>query len=184
MKWHENRALAWVALALCVAVSLFGLGGLSLRRARGQALDVFVAGTDPAQPVRHSMDAYLAAAAESARIMAAEAELLGADAALCEGVVGASAVVGDAAADPSDRWSAYVSLKDDADRLYNAAHTDDKAAFAAFKLAYDDFWGDDDLIRHDGYPAIARSYNRLIAGFPARLVALATGCGALETFGG
>ena len=130
------------------------------------------------------MDAYLDAAAESAQIMAAEAERLNAGEAVREETASLAAVVGDDGAGQSARWNAYVNLKAAVDALYNAAYTGDKPGFAPFKLAYDDFWGDDDLIRHDAYPALARAYNQRIAAFPGSLVARATGCGPLETFGG
>ena len=184
MKWHENRALAWLALVLCVAVSLFALGGLGLQKARNNALSLFTDGADPSQPVRHSMDAYLNAAAESARIMASEAALLGTDATVCDSVSAPAAVLGDSGAKQADRREALSALETAVDALYNAAFTDDKSAFAPFKLAYDDFWGDVDLIRHDSYPAAARAYNQQIRSFPGSLVARLIGCGALETFGG
>ena len=184
MKWHENRPLAWVALALCALVSVFGLGGMSLARARGQALAVFDDGTAAGQEGRHCMDAYLDGAAECAQIMAAEAVRLKGDTAASDAVAAQAAILGSDSAGLSARAAAYAALNTEVDRLYNETYTDDKAAFAPFKLAYDDFWGDDDLIRHDAYPALARSYNARISGFPARMVASVTGNGALETFGG
>ena len=91
----------------------------------------------------------------------------------------------DDAAGQSARYQAYAALKVDVESLYNSMYAavggDD---FKNFKLAYDDFWGDDDLMRHDAYPALARGYNRTIGGFPGALVAGVTGATALETFGG
>lgn len=184
MNWRENRALAWLALALCAFMSVFGLGGMKLSRERAHALEVFASGEGDRDYVQGSMASYLANAAESAQIMAAEAEQLGGSPAVYEAVAAAAKVLGDPDAEPGARWEAYKTLKTDVDALYNAVYTEDKSAFAQFKLAYDDFWGDDDLIRRDAYPALARSYNRLVAGFPGSLVARLTGNGKLETFGG
>ena len=185
MKWYENRALAWVALALCVAVSVVGLGGMYLSRTREHALRVFTDGADPSQPVRHSMDAYLDHAAEAAQIMASEAALHLGDSQLARDAGDEAAELARDENGPAARYSTYAQLKGHVEQLYNDMYTAvGSDEFHNFKLAYDDFWGDDDLIRRDPYPALARSYNRLIAGFPASVAAALTGGGALETFGG
>lgn len=185
MKWHENRILAWVALVLCVAISVFGLGGLYLSRTRNRALAVFHDGADASQATRRSVDAYLVSAGESARIMASEAEIHMGASRLTEDVAAEAAIVCAEEESLAARQDAYDRLKAHVETLYSDFYTAaSEADFKNFKLAYADFWGDDDLIRRDSYPALARGYNRLIAGFPAGLVAALTGRGTLSTFGG
>ena len=185
MKWHENRILAWVALALCVAISVFGLGGFYLSRTRSRALAVFSGGADASQSVRHGVDAYLLGACESARIMASEAEIHMGASQLTQDVAAEATTIGDGSASLAARQDAYDRLKAHVETLYSDFYTAASAEeFKNFKLACADFWGQDDLIRRDAYPALAHGYNRLIAGFPAGLVAALTGCGALATFGG
>ncbi len=38
MRFSENRTIAWVVLAACVLVSVFGLGGMGLAKERGKVL--------------------------------------------------------------------------------------------------------------------------------------------------
>ena len=62
-----------------------------------------------------------------------------------------------------------------------AAKGDD---FKNFKVAYDNFWENVNMIKYDEYPKLAAAYNGLISGIPGSLVATVTGQGALATFGG
>ena len=55
MRLTENRRLAWVALAVCVVVSVFVLGGAALGRERKNVLRVFNDGTGNTD-TRMSMD--------------------------------------------------------------------------------------------------------------------------------
>lgn len=185
MKWHENRILAWVALALCAALSVFGLGGMYLSRTRNRAMAVFMDGAGTSQSSRQSVDAWLTHAGESARIMASEAEIHLGITQLTQEAASEAAVLIDGRGTLAARQDAYDKLKAHVEQLYSdlyAAVSENESK--NFKLAYADFWGDDDLIRRDAYPALAHSYNRLITGFPAGIVAMLTGNGTLATFGG
>ena len=75
MRFSENRTIAWVVLAACVLVSVFGLGGMGLSRERNKVLTVYDRGADTSLSTRHSVDAYLDSAAENAKLMASEAAL-------------------------------------------------------------------------------------------------------------
>lgn len=184
MRISENRKLAYAVLVLCVVISIFALGGSAMVRARSQALDVFEAGTDPSLSIRHSMDAYLDSAADAAKLMVSEAELY-------QGASDLSNSISDLAdqvrgnEDMDARYDAYSQLKTEVDRLYNAMYNpQDNSGFANFKLAYDDFWGYDNMIRYDEYHAMARAYNALTEGFPGKMVAALLGQEKLNAFGG
>jgi len=186
MRLNENRTIAWIVLAVCVVVSVFALGGGAVARERSKVLKVFNEGDDPTLSVRHSMDAYLDSAAESAQIMASEAQLhLGTNATQADAVSQAALTLADDAAGLDTRYQAYTQIKSDVEKLYNSMYAAlDAANFRDFKMAYDNFWGYDDMISRDGYHALARKYNSLISGFPAGLVAGILGQGTLNTFGG
>ena len=185
MRFTENRKLACVVLAVCVLLSIFAFGGGALARERGKVLKVFNEGTDTTLAARYSMDAYLDSAAEYAQIMASEASLHLGDSEVSENVAASAATLANDAAGLDARYSAYVALKSDVDKLYNAMKTGvSESDFTDFKLAYDDFWGQDDLLGRDDYPKYAKAYNGLISGFPGSLVAKLLGQGALSTFGG
>lgn len=184
MRFTENRTIAWIVLAACALVSVFGLGGMGLARERGKVLTVYDRGADTTLSTRHSMDAYLDAAAESAQLMVSEAELHMDASAVIDNVADLAQTVA-TAADTDARYEAYSALKTAVDKLYNAMYEAAKGSdFTNFKVAYDDFWGYDDLIRHDEYGKLAADYNGLISGFPGGVVAGITGQGALNTFGG
>ena len=184
MRFSENRKVAFAVLALCVLVSVFGFGSMGLARERGKVLQVYDRGADTTLSVRSSMDAYLDASAEEAQLMVSEAELhLGA------GQGDAVAALAEALANETNldaRYAAYTDLKAAVDKLYNAVYAgvSSEADRKNFKVAYDDFWGYEDLIKHDEYHQMAASYNGLISSFPGGVVANLTGQGALNTFGG
>ena len=185
MRFSENRKIAFAVLAVCVLVSVFGLGGMGLARERGKVLNVYDRGTDASLATRHSMDAYLDAAGESAGIMANEAEARMGESDLANSALENAALVGKDSADLDARFNAYTDLKSQVEKLYNtmysAVSTDE---FRDFKLAYDDFWGYDDMIGRDEYHKLAKGYNALISGFPGGVVATLTRQGNLNTFGG
>ena len=184
MRFSENRTIAFVVLAACVLVSVFGLGGMGLARERNKVLTVYDRGEDTTLSTRHSMDAYLDSAAESAQLMVSEAQLHMSDSALIDNVESLADTVA-TAADTDARYEAYSALKTAVDKLYNSMYEAAKGdAFTNFKVAYDDFWGYDDMIRHDGYSKLAAGYNGLISGFPGGLVAGIMGQGSQNTFGG
>lgn len=185
MRFSENRKIAWVVLAACVLVSVFGFGGLGLARERGKVLKVFDEGADTSLSVRSSMDAYLDGAAEAAQLMASEAALHAKGSAAIDAVSQSAAALADDSQSLDARDAAYTALKTDVDKLYNAMYEAAKGDdFKNFKVAYDDFWGYDDLIKHDEYHGLARAYNALAGGFPGSVVAALTGQGAMNTFGG
>ncbi|MGX8705391.1 MAG: hypothetical protein ACSW8J_02330 [bacterium] len=180
MRIDENRTIAWAVLALCVVLSVFVMGGGALGRERGKALKVFNDGANTKLSTRHSMDAYLDAAGEFAVIMAREAENLG-ESELGRQTRADAALVGQDAADLTIRSRAYTDLKDEVNQLYNKLYD---SVGENFKHAYDDFWGQDDMLKRDEYHKLAKDYNALASGFPAGLVASITRQGALDTFGG
>ena len=185
MRLDENRKLACVVLAVCVLLSVFVLGGGALGRERRRVMKVFNDGTDASLATRHSMDAYLDAAGESAGIMANEAEARMGESDLGNSALQNASVIGDDAATLDARFKAYTDLKGQVEKLYNnmySAVSGDE--FKNFKLAYDDFWGYDDMIGRDEYHKLAKGYNDLISGFPGGLVATLTRQGSLNTFGG
>ena len=183
MRISENRKLACIVLVVCILLSVFGFGGLALSRERSKVLKVFDEGADTSLSTRHSMDAYLDAAAASAQLMVSEAERFLGTSPLIDSVSEDAKTVAEAT-NLDARNDGYTALKTDVDKLYNGVYDVAKDDFTNFKMAYDDFWGSDDFIRHDEYHALARDYNKLCGGFPASLVALVTGQGSLNTFGG
>ncbi len=183
MRFSENRKVAFAVLALCVLVSLFVFGGMGLARERGKVLTVYDRGADTSLSTRHSMDAYLDSSAEAAQLMVSEAELHMGQSQLTDSVSQLAEQVADSNIDA--RCDAYTGIKSAVDKLYNAMYAaasgDD---FKNFKVAYDDFWGYEDLIKHDEYHDLAAGYNKLISSFPGGVVASVMGQGALNTFGG
>ena len=184
MRIDENRTIAWAALALCVVLSVFVMGGGALGRERSRALKVFNDGANTKLSTRHSMDAYLDAAGEFAVSMADKAKNYLGESELGR-LLADAALVGQDAADLTIRSRAYTDLKGEVEQLYNKLYASvSEAEFKNFKLAYDDFWGQDDMLKRDEYHKLAKDYNALASGFPAGLVAGITRQGALDTFGG
>ena len=184
MRFSENRKIAFVVLAACVLVSVIGFGGLGLSRERGKVLTVYDRGADTSMSTRHSVDAYLDSAAENARLMASEAGLHMDASSTIDSVADlAEKVAGEA--DTNVRYEAYSQLKTAVDKLYDAAYNSIKGSdFTNFKVAYDNFWENVNMIKYDDYSKLAASYNDLIGGFPGGAVAGITGQGSLNTFGG
>ena len=184
MRFSENRKVAFAVLAVCVLVSVIGFGGMGLSRERGKVLTVYDRGADTSLSTRHSVDAYLDSAAENARLMASEAGLhMDANA-----NIDAVAKLEDKLADEADinkRNEAYSQLKTAVDKLYDAAYNSvAEADFKNFKVAYDNFWENVNMIKYDDYGKLAASYNDLVKGFPGGVIAGITGQGSLNTFGG
>lgn len=184
MRFTENRKIAWCVLVLCIFVSIFVLGGMALARERGQAILLFEDGSDTGLSVRHSMDAYLDASAESAYIMISEAEIYSIDEILTETARTLASKITEGE-DIGARYTAYSELKTKVEQLYNkmynAAVGDN---FTNFKIAYEDFWGYEDMIKRDDYHKTAREFNKMANGFPGRFIAHIIGQDALSTFGG
>ena len=184
MRFGENRVIAWCVLAACVFASIFGLGGFGLMRERSQAVRLFNDGSDTTLSMRHSMDAYLDLSADSAAIMASEAEMLGVNTALTGEIAELSQIIGEGN-DLDARYLAYQDIKTKADQLYNAVYSAaDKEKAVQFKIAYDDFWGYEDMIIRDDYHKAARDFNRIADAFPGKIVAYLYGIEPLSTFGG
>ncbi len=184
MRLSENRVVAFVVLAVCVLVSVFGLGGMGLARERGRVLTVYDRGSDPSLSTRHSVDAYLDSAAENAQLMASEAGLHLKGSQAADSVAGLAGQVA-AEADTNARYEAFTALKTAVDKLYDAMYEAVKGSdFTNFKVAYDNFWESVNMIKYDDYSRLAAGYNGLISGFPGGVVASVTGQGALNTFGG
>lgn len=185
MRFSENRTIAFIVLAVCVVVSLFGLGGMGLARERGKVLTVFDAGTDASMDIRHSMDAYLDSASERALVMAGEYEIYLGESQLTKDVTSEAEALADDASGVDARYAAYGKLKGHVEQMYNKLYGEvDSSQFRNFKLAYDDFKGFTDMIERDDYHKLAKAYNSTISGFPGGLVAGVMGQGALNTFGG
>ena len=184
MRFSENRKVAFAVLAVCVIVSIFGLGGMGLARERNKVLAVYDRGADPSLSTRHSVDAYLDSAAENAALMASEAGLHMEASPLIDNVAQLGQKVA-TEADTHARHDAFIALKTSVDQLYDAMYKAAKGDdFKNFKVAYDNFWENVNMIKYDDYGKLAASYNNLISGVPGSLVAGITGQGTLNTFGG
>lgn len=184
MRLSENRTVAFAVLAVCVLVSVFGLGGMGLARERSKVLAVYDRGSDTSLSTRHSVDAYLDSAAENAALMASEAGLHMEPSQLIDNVSELAEKVANEA-DTNARNEAYSALKTAVDKLYDAMYREAQGSdFTNFKVAYDNFWENVNMIKYDDYSKLAASYNDLISGFPGGVVAELTGQGALNTFGG
>ena len=122
--------------------------------------------------------------AENAALMASEAGLHMEASPLIDNVAQLGQKVA-TEADTHARNDAFIALKTSVDQLYDAMY---KAAkdddFKNFKVAYDNFWENVNMIKYDDYGKLAASYNNLISGVPGSLVAGITGQGTLNTFGG
>ncbi len=184
MRFSENRKVAFAVLAVCVLVSVIGFGGLGLARERGKVLKVYDRGTDASLSTRHSVDAYLDSAAENAQLMASEAGLHLKDSPAIDTVADLAERLA-SEADTNARFDAYSALKTAVDKLYDGMYEAVKGSdFTNFKVAYDNFWENVNMIKYDDYSKLAAKYDDLISGFPGGVVASITGQGALNTFGG
>ena len=184
MRFSENRKLAFVVLVVCVLVSVFGFGGMGLARERNKVLTVYDRGADASLSTRHSVDAYLDSAAENAALMASEAGLHMEASPLIDNVAQLGQQVA-AEASTIAREEAFTALKTAVDQLYDAMYKAAKGDdFKNFKVAYDNFWENVNMIKYDDYGKLAAGYNSLISGFPGGVVANITGQGALSSFGG
>lgn len=183
MRFSENRRIAYVALAMSVIISIFGFGGLSLTNERKETLNVFYNGSDTTLSVRHSVDAYLDLSADAARLMASEGERYLDSEELISSIRNLANKIGEGD-DLEARFSAYNELKSKTDQLYNLVYDAENADFTNFKLAYDDFWGYENMIKFDDYHKQAQSYNKLTQGFPAKIVSEIWKIDSLDTFGG
>ncbi|MBQ3423889.1 MAG: hypothetical protein IJH38_01665 [Clostridia bacterium] len=184
MRFSENRVIAFIVLAVCILVSVFGLGGMAVARERNKVLSVYDRGADPSLSTRHSVDAYLDSASENASLMASEAGLHRPSSKTIDDV----AELADKLATVSDtnaRYEVFSSLKTAVDKLYDDMYREVEGAdFKNFKVAYDNFWENVNMIKYDDYGKLAARYNDMISGFPASIVAGIAGQGALNTFGG
>jgi len=172
-------------LVVCILLSVFDVKGAELDADHQQHLREFDDGTEAPRPVRHSMDAYLDSAAECAQIMAGEASIVLGDTQLTGDVSDASVDLAKDSSGIDARYEVYMKLKADVDKLEGQVRlATDEAGRRQFKLAYDDFWGYDDMIGHDDYPKYAKAYNELVSGFPGGAISGIMGLGALSTFGG
>ena len=184
MRFSENRKLAFVVLAVCVLVSVVGFGGMGLARERAKVLTVYDRGADTSLSTRHSVDAYLDSAAENAALMASEAGLHMAASSAIDTVAELAEKVA-SEGDTNARYEAFSALKTAVDKLYDAMYNAVKGSdFTNFKVAYDNFWENVNMIKYDDYSKLAAGYNDLVSGFPGSVVSKITGQGALNTFGG
>lgn len=184
MGFTENRKVAFAVLAVCVLISVIGFGGMGLARERGRVLTVYDRGTDASMSTRHSMDAYLDHSAEAAQLMVSEAGLHIDNAQVMDNVSSLAEQVAKET-DVAARYAAYTDLKTAVDKLYDAVYKAVQGdGFKNFKVAYDDFRGYDDMIRHDDYHKLAADYNALASGFPGGIVGSITGQGKLHPFEG
>lgn len=184
MKLISNRKFAWVALVLCVAVSIFGFGGGSLAAQRKDAIRVFDDGIDTSFAVRFSMDAYLENCAGYAITMAEEFRLhVDSDSETAASVRELSGFIGDGD-DFDTRFNAYKALCSEIEALYTDFHAADIAESdrSIFKSAYSNFQGEVSKIKYDEYHAVAEDYNHALEGFPASAVGAALGLRPLNTF--
>lgn len=184
MKILNNRRIAWAVLAICVIVSIVGLGGGSLAAQRREVVRVFDAGVDDSFAVRFSMDAYLENCAEYARTMAEEYRLhVDSESAAPANVLELASMIGDGD-DLDNRHSAYKALCDEIEGLYTDFHAAKlpEADGALFGDAYANFQGEVSKIEYDEYHVLAEKFNRQREAFPAGAVCALLGVEPLNPF--
>ena len=188
MKFLNDRRVAWVALVVIALASILGFGGHSLARERGAVEAVFNDGTDVSVG-KHmlSMDAYLDHCAEYADILVREYRMHAQeDTEALTQVEELAKVIGNGT-DYDARYTAYVAFQENVEALYvdfSALGLDDAQA-KNFTDAYTNIReGEADKIKRDGYHDAAKAFNATLSGFPAGLIAKATGVKAMNTFDG
>jgi len=162
MRLSENRAIAWIILAVCVIISVVGMGGSSYARQRERIVDIYLEGAED-RDANHCMDAYLKRMLENARLMALEVQLhIGENHEEAAEII---ELISDYDSEADDGFFTigriYKQLREQADYLYNdmyAAELTD-AQRRDFKLAYDDFQGAVKMIEKDPYDQMAESFN-------------------------
>lgn len=178
-----NRRLACAALAVCVLLSVFGLGGAELARTRKNALRVFDEGIDTSFAVRMSVDAYLENCAGYARTMAEELKLHTDDESDAAEALALADSIGDGA-NLRARHENFEALNDVVESMYTAYHAAEPDADRQrdFDRAYTNYQSEVAKIGYDEYNPMARKYNVLSGDFPARMIAGLFGLDRLETF--
>ena len=183
MRFCENRLIAKIVLVVCVLISIFGFGGGGLRSERAEILLVFEEGTDASLSSRHSMDAYLDQASESASVLSQEAGIY-LDESDIPARVSEEAQSMKSEEDLSERSRIYSALKEDVELLHTALRaenlTDEQLTNA--QIAYYDFKGAVNKIDNDAYSSLAEAFNRKISRFPANFLAKLFGITKVETF--
>lgn len=184
MKILKKRKVAWLILALCVMVSIVGLGGGHLASQRREALRVFDGGIDDFFTVRFSMDAYLENCAEYARTMAEEYRLhVDADDGAADNVLSLASAVADED-DLDSRYSAYKALCNAVESLYTDFHAAQvaEADQSLFSNAYSNYQGEVSKLGYDEYHVLAEKFNRQREEFPAKAISSLLGVKPLNPF--
>lgn len=182
-KFNENRPLAWIVLALVVALSVIISGGGALRSVRAQALDTFHFGVngdslciyndlkaraDCAYNLADTAARYDSIPQEEInRVVAAAEELDNTD---DDNIVSLGR-----ANDALDRAveSLYTEIE-------NAALSEKDATFALSQ--YKEFTSRGLTISRDGYNGQAEAFNELLGDFPAGAVGAISGVKELPLF--
>ena len=179
MRITENRRIAWVALALCVLIAVFGLGGAKLRGKYGDVKDYFLQGTDSS----HSMEAYLGRCVRYANDLAYESRRYLEDEALSDNVLALSGKLDSVSGVSRERSESYRDLTDAVESLYSELQKAGASDETAVRQAYQDYRSAVDLIRRDDYTEKAAAYHDIVSGFPANVIAKVWGISQTPRFG-
>lgn len=175
----ENRSLAIRIAAVVAAFVLLVMGPVKLKGLKNEARNVFRNGTDEKFVVSVYND--IRSAADNAETLAGIAEIeLGAK---DEDAKRIRALAGEirSTEDEKKLLSAFASLKSATENLYtrflnaNPSENNQKDARGCYKNIKSAF----ETVGNDAYFAYARKFNDARSGFPARLMALVGGIGAL-----
>lgn len=179
--FKENRKLAAIVLAVCVAFSVFVMGPHKLDGMRDEALRVFRSGAHEGFTLSVYTD--IRAAAENANRLAAAAEsVLGAD---NEDVRSLQVLADDAlnAGTPESMIPAFQKMVSLSERVYLSAGgkgmTGAAADAAAGAIAV--IRSSANTIEKDEYFALAEEFNNERSGFPAGLLSKLAGADELYT---
>ncbi|MFA0814827.1 MAG: LemA family protein [Anaerofustis sp.] len=181
MKFLQSRAAAIFTVLICILLSVFLGGKLSLAPLRADALSVFTDGSDGSgKGIQYDLDQRIETAAN--QIAVAERYLSADDAGI--------ASVSDAifalknAESPSDKYAANAALTAACTALYDTLNgmslsEKDRTYLEGFQTELESA---NQIIGHSDYNEKAAEFNALIEKFPTGFVALLSGVKALDLY--
>lgn len=179
MRITENRILALVLCVVCALISIFGIGGMKLKGKYNDVTEYFVEGEDE----RHNMEAYLDRCSEYADDLANAAKKYLIYDEEIDAVLEFSDELNADKGPSGDRYYNFHALTNAVEELYTQLEIAGSYEEPDVMLAYGDYQSACDLIKRDGYFEMAASYNDMVSGFPAGMIASMWGVGWADDFG-
>lgn len=187
----KSQAVAGIALAAAVAVSVVGLGGAKLHSQYAKVADAMNVGVaqDVASGSMYTVRAQVEARAGAAQnVILAAGGFAGVDAnikAQAEtALAGLNAVLAQPDANAAELHDADAALEAALNLLHADVqnHAPEALKTGAEQTAFSQFSSAGTILNHLSYNDAAQAYNQKASGFPAGLLGKLWGCGKVELF--